>query len=78
METTQNQPRGDKRLLNEKEAADFLGICKRSFQTLYYSGLVPVTKLNGMRKRLFDKKDLHKLIDDSEREFYQKQRPSTD
>lgn len=63
----QNEPGGDGRLVDVKEAARFLGISPWTIRRLIDSGTLPCVRLpNGgssaVRRLLIDRDDLEKLV----------------
>lgn len=54
-----------KRLLNQKEAASYLGISVRQLEYLVHDGRLSRTRLPDTSKRLFDVFDLDALVEQS-------------
>ena len=51
------------RLLNHKEASEYLNISERKLEYLVAAGNIKQTRLVGTRKRLYDVFDLDRFID---------------
>ena len=52
-----------KRLLNSREAAQYLGISERKLEYLHSKGFIKQTRLPETRKRLYDIYDLDMFIE---------------
>jgi excisionase family DNA binding protein len=53
----------EKRLLNQKEAAEYLGISVRQLEYLAKDGKIHQTRLPNTRKRLYDRKHLDAIAE---------------
>ena len=58
-----------KRLLNNREAAKYIGISERQLEYLYSKGKIRQTKLPNTRRRLYDIMDLDDFIERSKLEY---------
>lgn len=52
----------DQKLMNSKEAAEYLGISQPVFRSLVAQGTVPVVMVPGLKKPRFSTSDLDELI----------------
>jgi excisionase family DNA binding protein len=53
----------EKRLLNHREAAQYLGISVRQLEYLAKEGEIHPTRLPNTRKRLYDRKHLDAIVE---------------